>query len=115
MRQELDAIAGKIEVVRLALRPMQIAGGRLTPLEARRLVAALDTAAAESRMAGRRVQEMLTIIVAHGEAAPAAPPRQALRLVASDGRPATTTRGGKTRSLRTGLPLPPDGEGPRAA
>jgi hypothetical protein len=81
MKADLDRIADRLARAARELGPMQVAGGRLDAVAVRRLVGVLEMSAAEARLAGRRVQELLRMIVAHGEEPPPAPPRPRLRAI----------------------------------
>jgi hypothetical protein len=117
MKADLDRIADQLARQARELAPMQVAGGRLDALAVRRLVGVLEMTSAQARMAGRRVQELLRLIVAHGEEPPPAPPRPTaknggLRLV-EGGRKARRVNG---TSNRYRFREPPEGpDGPAAA
>jgi hypothetical protein len=86
VKADLGRVADRLARQARELVPMQVAGGRLTALQMRRLVGVLELSAAQARMTGRRVDELLRLIAAHGDAPPPPPPRPCLRLL-NGGRP----------------------------
>ena len=113
MQQDIDAIADRLERLRRRLVPKQIAGGALTALEARSIVGELDRSITEARATGRRVSELLTLIVTLGGDGPPPAARAPLRVIGESetGAPRWTTRGRANRYRFTRR----DDDGPEAA
>ena len=105
-----EPVAVKVGVAETLL---SVAGGALTALEARSIVGELDRSITEARATGRRVSELLTLIVTLGGDGPPPAARAPLRVIGESetGAPRWTTRGRANRYRFTRR----DDDGPEAA
>jgi hypothetical protein len=81
MQQDIEIIAGRLQRFVDRFKPFMAEGGLLSAMEARRLVDELDRSAVELRNAGRRVGELMRLVMEAGADAPPPIPRAPLRVV----------------------------------
>jgi len=107
MRADLDQIAQRLRAAEIILQPMQVAGGKLTPLQVRRIVGDIRKSMADARMAARRIGELMAMLERYQLDLMPKPQRPVLRVI--EGGVARTARP-RRRAAQA-----PDDQGPHAA